>query len=458
MTGRSGGRRTPDHPRSRGVYWRPRRSTGRWTGSSPLARGLRPRAPCPRGPPGIIPARAGFTAGSYPASFSVKDHPRSRGVYESVTDAVTRAVGSSPLARGLLGGGAARTLLSGIIPARAGFTQRPHGPGGLLPDHPRSRGVYRRLDRHHARRVGSSPLARGLHAGHGRLRPGGGIIPARAGFTRPQRHRHPHPRDHPRSRGVYDSTVNSPPAHSGSSPLARGLLLGAGDDRESPGIIPARAGFTRLRGARGPRGRGSSPLARGLRSQRVVPVRDVGIIPARAGFTPPRSSQRPSQGDHPRSRGVYSQPDRLNVYRDGSSPLARGLPGGAGGCTWAERIIPARAGFTGLRGGHRLGDEDHPRSRGVYSPASSREPPRPGSSPLARGLREAIAAALDRARIIPARAGFTWDRNTPATGTPDHPRSRGVYACGSLVSQRTRSLPDPRRLHCRPRARSAGSP
>ena len=40
----------------------------------------------------------------------------------------------------------------------------------------------------------------------------------------------------------------------------------------------------------------------------------------------------------------------------------------------------------------------------------------------------------------------------------DHPRSRGVYTCGSLVSQRTRSLPDPRRLHCRPRARSAGSP
>ena len=52
-------------------------------------------------------------------------------------------------------------------------------------------------------------------------------------------------RDHPRSRGVYllIPELNVYPA--GSSPLARGLPIGeiTGDDGE--GIIPARAGFTR---------------------------------------------------------------------------------------------------------------------------------------------------------------------------------------------------------------------
>ena len=73
--------------------------------------------------------------------------------------------------------------ISGIIPARAGFTIRPYKVLAADPDHPRSRGVYdlRRVVDHLT--AGSSPLARGLRrrgpVGHLRL----GIIPARAGFT-----------------------------------------------------------------------------------------------------------------------------------------------------------------------------------------------------------------------------------------------------------------------------------
>ena len=37
---------------------------------------------------GIIPARAGFTAVTQGVSGYVKDHPRSRGVYDSVSGAV----------------------------------------------------------------------------------------------------------------------------------------------------------------------------------------------------------------------------------------------------------------------------------------------------------------------------------------------------------------------------------
>ena len=113
--------------------------------------------------PGIIPARAGFTA---PASTQI-----------------IAALGSSPLARGLPGEDDADYWQAGIIPARAGFT----GPGLPLT-----------VDK-----LGSSPLARGLLIA---LPDGGtkaGIIPARAGFT-PRTPRRGCPcADHPRSRGVY---------------------------------------------------------------------------------------------------------------------------------------------------------------------------------------------------------------------------------------------------------------
>ena len=72
-----------------------------------------------------------------------------------------------------------------------------------------------------------------------------------------------------------------------------------------------------------------------------------------------------------------------------------------------SRIIPARAGFTHIRTGHRTHVKDHPRSRGVYQHYSQIRRPRLGSSPLARGLRAEALDYMRRKRIIPARAGFT---------------------------------------------------
>ena len=91
-------------------------------GSSPLARGLRPTQKIQRGHRRIIPARAGFTSSARSRRPSWPDHPRSRGVY-----AARRAVddlerGSSPLARGLRRASPASSRSRGIIPARAGFT------------------------------------------------------------------------------------------------------------------------------------------------------------------------------------------------------------------------------------------------------------------------------------------------------------------------------------------------
>ena len=200
---------------------------------------------------------------------------------------------------------------------------------------------------------------------------------------------------------------------------------------------------------------GSSPLARGLQIASISPPVTPGIIPARAGFTRIGSVSKSRAWDHPRSRGVYFR--RLNI-RDGplgSSPLARGLRPARSRRMSRRWIIPARAGFTSnhLRQGRH--DEDHPRSRGVYLWDAACDAEHRGSSPLARGLRTPPHDATSHTGIIPARAGFTVFPTHPCTVDRDHPRSRGVYTCESLESQRTRSLPDPCCLHCRPRARSA---
>ena len=112
-----------DHPRSRGVYSVETFSGMRPYGSSPLARGL-PSPPQPTSAEsGIIPARAGFTPMFGMAFFRTPDHPRSRGVYFMIHPAYRTGKGSSPLARGLRCGDCCDGDDPGIIPARAGFTQ-----------------------------------------------------------------------------------------------------------------------------------------------------------------------------------------------------------------------------------------------------------------------------------------------------------------------------------------------
>ena len=181
----------------------------------------------------------------------------------------------------------------------------------------------------------------------------------------------PHPshshRDHPRSRGVYSIIWFYIDITLGSSPLARGLLLVTFHSHDS-----------------------------------------VGIIPARAGFTFPPAVPSSDSGDHPRSRGVYCLYASRTDLRSGSSPLARGLPLGIGDGVYNGRIIPARAGFTFQVILSATEREDHPRSRGVYSPAWNPPSGVRGSSPLARGLLQPERGAPRIRRIIPARAGFTF--------------------------------------------------
>ena len=160
--------------------------------------------------------------------------------------------------------------------------------------------------------------------------------------------------------------------------------------------------------------------------------------------------------DHPRSRGVYRFTVSAPRTGAGSSPLARGLRPPVWCASHTQRIIPARAGFTAPTGPGHLKAPDHPRSRGVYDNNVKPIFRINGSSPLARGLPFDHDNLREGEGIIPARAGFTCGRAAAGPYSQDHPRSRGVYPCGSLESQRTHTLPDPGCLHCRPRARSSG--
>ena len=212
-----------DHPRSRGVYSILEATPETHAGSSPLARGLHNDTPERAAAWRIIPARAGFTSKDTSGVEGGKDHPRSRGVYTGAVAMPPWTVGSSPLARGLLGVGYPVTQPDGIIPARAGFTSFNSVKRKLRRDHPRSRGVYVTRLLTLTGVTGSSPLARGLRCQRRRSCVPLGIIPARAGFTNTmirQKGRRP---DHPRSRGVYVYRAYKDTSGTGSSPLARGL-------------------------------------------------------------------------------------------------------------------------------------------------------------------------------------------------------------------------------------------
>ena len=172
---------------------------------------------------------------------------------------------------------------------------------------------------------------------------------------------------------------------------------------------------------------GSSPLARGLLVLTGPDGREHRIIPARAGFTNPHRGVSPHGVDHPRSRGVYQATERRTRRPSGSSPLARGLRDRRRAGRRMRGIIPARAGFTRSPPSWAADARDHPRSRGVYRFAPAAAMTADGSSPLARGLHHTGTSPKRQIGIIPARAGFTQTAGSPGDRTQDHPRSRGVY-------------------------------
>ena len=131
-------------------------------GSPPLARGILFFTFPPRLLMRITPACAGNTAGIDSNSNPPRDHPRLRGEYISDFFLHPYVIGSPPLARGIPPDEWNYCINDGITPACAGNTSSLFNCWDVNGDHPRLRGEYLAASVDPSRHTGSPPLARGI--------------------------------------------------------------------------------------------------------------------------------------------------------------------------------------------------------------------------------------------------------------------------------------------------------
>ena len=355
-----------DHPRACGANFRPvSRGCSRF-GSSPRVRGKRMNERKCKSALRIIPARAGQTVALLSAANAPPDHPRACGANGSLYDTVKRMAGSSPRVRGKRRFCTSMSAPNRIIPARAG--QTPWSCPGRTgwSDHPRACGANGWLpveDRHNA---GSSPRVRGKLRPLPRVRGGVRIIPARAGQTARCCWITTCSPDHPRACGANMDLTIANAYRPGSSPRVRGKRETGREKTRRNRIIPARAGQTR--------------------------------------WCPPWRSLYP---DHPRACGANGWLPIEDRYNTGSSPRVRGKREALHEHPARFRIIPARAGHTGLVSSSSVWRTDHPRACGANSGVFTLSANISGSSPRVRGKRVELWLFRIHRRIIPARAGQT---------------------------------------------------
>ena len=149
----------------------------------------------------------------------------------TLTESLTGG-GSSPRTRGARCIYGINQFIHRIIPADAGSTSGPAGPGRHRPDHPPGCGEHLGAGARVAGVDGSSPRMRGARVQGRRGAALHGIIPADAGSTRSDTITWPSPQDHPRGCGEHRRFGRRQPL-----PVR---------------IIPADAGSTRTRRSESP--------------------------------------------------------------------------------------------------------------------------------------------------------------------------------------------------------------
>ena len=221
---RRGHRRQPRRliPAHAGKTRRTRCPTKSPVGSSPLTRGKHLRCPLRKQRVRLIPAHAGKTPPTSATCSLTKAHPRSRGE-NAVTAGRTRLpAGSSPLTRGKLLRPGRATTPRRLIPAHAGKTFHGRPVERTRPAHPRSRGENGGSSSPQRLQVGSSPLTRGKLFGWFFSAMLTRLIPAHAGKTDRCPPRSLARPAHPRSRGENVGAQHLAGCVDGSSPLTRG--------------------------------------------------------------------------------------------------------------------------------------------------------------------------------------------------------------------------------------------
>ena len=252
-------------------------------GSSPHARGTRP---CPGGAGAsgrFIPACAGNAGAGAAGAASDSVHPRMRGERCVAYFTASRAVGSSPHARGTRKGPLSWSCKNRFIPACAGNAPVWAAARLRAAVHPRMRGERSFLHARMSGCCGSSPHARGTRTMLLRRRDGSAV--------------------HPRMRGERSGLGSRTPAGNGSSPHARGTRRVSARRRVRRRFIPACAGNARS----------------------VSTSPEIWTV-------------------HPRMRGERIAELETHRHRGGSSPHARGTRKIINNKTGADRFIPACAG------------------------------------------------------------------------------------------------------------------
>ena len=214
----------------------------------------------------------------------------------------------------------------------------------------------------------------------------------------------------------------------GSSPHVRGAHLQRKPLVLRPGIIPACAGSTDLRGSVLMR-YGDHPRMCGEHVDVAHARVDVaGIIPACAGSTKWTCSKPCATRDHPRMCGEHTRCVWPASSHHGSSPHVRGALHLWPDSIVREGIIPACAGSTCVNAINVPPLWDHPRMCGEHISPDAVNRFGPGSSPHVRGAPSFVREHCGVWGIIPACAGSTpIVRHTP-THTRDHPRMCGEHS------------------------------
>ena len=132
-----------------------------------------------------------------------------------------------------------------LIPAGVGHIFCSGKPTSSISAHPRWRGAYVITQFEESRTSGSSPLARGILVRLWDSQWRLRLIPAGAGHILGTTRRRPKIQAHPRWRGAYYCGLRWGEAIAGSSPLARGICNLLEPHQSFNGLIPAGAGHIR---------------------------------------------------------------------------------------------------------------------------------------------------------------------------------------------------------------------
>ena len=193
---------------------------------------------------------------------------------------------------------------------------------------------------------------------------------------------------------------------------------------------------------------GSSPPVRGAPIGPVNADNTSGLIPARAGSTRLDHHQPARNGAHPRPCGEHRRAAAFLSGESGSSPPVRGAPAAPHRGRALPGLIPARAGSTLMRTCARTRSWAHPRPCGEHLPHFLKLPQWWGSSPPVRGARARTALQGRSVGLIPARAGSTTRPDRPRLSMRAHPRPCGEhFKLFRMVRRMSGSSPPVRGAH-----------